>query len=363
MALLAGAFQIFVLVDAGILNKFGKSPLSFTSTGIMLNLILVATTLLGTEFSRGYLARSLNRKSPTLTLTALTLLYTFTNVSVLALTRLDDPLNYTKFMGESFLPTLTGNLLATYLAMLSGPIASLAYRAPLQAFQWFSPILPDLPWSYQSLIGVMAPTISYVTINMTVTQRDLRKAGMATRRKPKLRLRKSENSITGWMVVSVVMVLVVWSSTGLLGFYPTIIASGSMRPTLDVGDIALVLPVEPSAIRVGDIIQYWQQEEMILHRVYEISKTEGQTVFVMKGDANTGPDLEPIFPNQIRGKLAFMIPSLGWASIHVKTAFATVWAFLSSNIAATYGMLGILLAGMTIYASRKRTNRNWRRKR
>lgn len=366
MALLVAVFQIFILIDAGLINKFGKSPLSFTPTGIAINFILVSSTLLGMELSRAYLTKNLKRKNPTLTLAAVTLLYTFANVSILALINFKDPLTYSKFIGSSFLPILTENLLATYLALISGPLASLAYRAPLQAFQWFSPILPDLPWGYKSLIGVMAPTLGFIAITMATTQRDLRKAGMPTQRRPVPRSRKSQTSMKGWMAISIFMVLTVWASTGLLGFYPTIIASGSMRPTMDVGDIAIVISADPSKIRVGDIIQYWQEGEMTLHRVHDIHQTEGSTLFVTKGDANTAPDIDPVFPAQIKGKLILTIPKLGWISIYTKTAIASIWSFLSTNTILAYATLTtvtFMASIYTIHTYKNRSHNYWRKKR
>jgi signal peptidase len=328
MALLAATFQIFILIDAGLINKFGKSPLSFTLGGIAINLIVVSSTLLGMELSRGYLTRNLSRKNLTLTVAVITILYTFANVSIFALINIQDPLSYTKFMGENFLPILTENLLATYLALISGPIASLAYRAPLQAFQWFSPILPDLPWGYTALIGVMAPTIGFIAINMATTRRDLTKAGIPTPRIRTPKLKRSQKSMKGWLAISVFLVLTVWTSSGLFGFYPTIIASGSMTPTIDVGDIAITVSTDPSKVQVGDVIQYWQNEEMNMHRVVEIRQTESGKQFITKGDANNVPDSDPVSADQIRGKLIFSIPKLGWVSIAFKEFFANAYTFI-----------------------------------
>jgi signal peptidase len=328
MALLVGVLQIFILIDAGLINKFGNSPLSFAPAGIAINFILVSSTLLGMELSRGYLTKNLSRKNPTLTVAAITILYTFANVSIFSLINFQDPLAYTKFMGENFLPILTENLLATYLALISGPLASLAYRAPLQAFQWFSPILPDLPWGYTALIGVTSPTIGFIAINMATTQRDLTKAGIRTPRIRTPKLRKNQKTMKGWLAISVFLVLAVWTSTGLFGFYPTIIASGSMTPTMDVGDIAITVSTDPYKIQVGDIIQYWQGQEMNMHRVVEIRQTESGEQFITKGDANNVPDSDPVSADQIRGKLIFSIPKLGWVSIAFKEFFANVYTFI-----------------------------------
>jgi len=364
MALLVAVFQIFILVDVGLINEFGKSPLSFTPTGIVINFIMVSSTLLGLELSRGYLTKNLKAKNPTLTFLAVTLLYTFTNVSILALLNFRDPLIYAKFMGVTFLPVLTENLLATYLALLSGPAASLAYRAPLQAFTWFSPILPNLPWGYQSLIGVMAPTIGFVAITMAASQRDLRKAGIPTRKPPALRQRKTKNQLKGWMAISIFCVLIVWSSTGLLGFYPTVVASGSMRPTMDVGDISIVVSADPSEIQVGDIIQYWQGGEMTLHRVVEITGEGGARLFTTKGDDNPIPDTDPVLPAQIKGKLIFTIPKLGWISIYIKTAIANIWSFFSANTILAYAALTTITSVASIYAIhayKNRPHRHWQK--
>ncbi|MEM3579745.1 MAG: signal peptidase I [Candidatus Bathyarchaeia archaeon] len=354
MALLVAFFQIFIFIDAGLINRFGRSPLLFTPSALALNLTLVTTTLLGIELSRGYLTKNLNNRKPTLTLLAITLLYTFMSISILALINFQDPLACTKFIGETFLPTLAENLLATYLALLSGPVASLAYRIPLQAFWWFSPILPDLPWGYKSLIGVMTPTIGFIAINMATNHRDLRKAGIPKQRKLTIEKIKSRKSIKGWLAISVFLVLAVWTSTGLLGFTPTIIASGSMQPTLNPGDIAIVISTPPKAIRVGDIIQYRtaQSQEPTVHRVIDKYEAGGITWFITQGDANNAPD-NPISEQQVVGKVIFTIPKLGWVSIYLKECAANAYNFLTVTLpkALTEGGKFILTNSIPITAA------------
>jgi signal peptidase len=367
MGLLVAVFQIFLLIDAGLITGFGKSPLSFTPTGLTINLIFVLSNLLGIELSRAYLMKNFGKKKPFLTLGLVTLLYTFITISIvgfLNILTLGEPLAFVEFFGVSFLPTLTANLLASYLALLGGPVASLAYRGPLRAFQWFSPILPNLSWGFETLLGVMAPTIGFMYINQATPPNLLRKIGIKTKtRRPRRYTRSENSSIKGWAIISMLCVLMVWASTGLLGFYPTIVASGSMRPTMDVGDIAMVIPVDPSAIKPGDIIQYWYEAEMTLHRVVETTGEGGRKLFVTKGDANTAPDLDPVLTSQIRGKLIFTIPKLGWISIYLKKAITNISSFFSTNITLAYGILTTLTLGIIIYAHKNRTIRKWKTKR
>jgi signal peptidase len=70
------------------------------------------------------------------------------------------------------------------------------------------------------------------------------------------------------------------------------VLSGSMRPVMDPGDIAVVAGVEdPSSVKIGDVIAYMpypNDPTLVTHRVVGIGvSTEGGTTFTTQGDANT----------------------------------------------------------------------------
>lgn len=81
----------------------------------------------------------------------------------------------------------------------------------------------------------------------------------------------------------------------LYGYSIFYVASGSMSPTLNVGDYILVK--EKSEYNVGDIITYESDRKYVTHRVYQISSNE----IVTKGDFNNSVD-EPIKFSQVKGK-------------------------------------------------------------
>jgi len=370
MAALVGIFQIVALIDVGLVTGFGRSPQTFTPRGLLITSIYALSPLLGMELSRAYLLKTVGKKKRVLTLGLVTVLYSFVTMSIVGFITIltsSDPLLISDFMGSRFLPTVTANLLASYLALLAGPIASLAYLAPLTAFEWFFPILPDLTWGFESLISVMAPTIGFIVISQAAHPKLLKKIGIPTEtKKPRRFTKAKKSSVRSWTIISVLCVLMVWTSTGLLGFYPTITASGSMKPTMEVGDIAIVISVDPSTIRTGEIIQYWQEGEMIIHRVNDIRLEEGTRLFQTKGDANREPDMELIQPTQIRGKLIFTIPKLGWISIYIKTAITSIWSFFSANTMLAYATLTtiVFMASIyTVHTYKSRPHRHWGRKR
>lgn len=89
------------------------------------------------------------------------------------------------------------------------------------------------------------------------------------------------------------------------------VASDSMIPRLHKGD--LVIAIKPENIKVGDIIIYEANcpalpHEDIIHRIVEINNG----TYITKGDNNPIRDPCPVSPDEVKGKVLFAIPLLGW---------------------------------------------------
>ncbi len=136
----------------------------------------------------------------------------------------------------------------------------------------------------------------------------------------------------------------------MLGFTPTIIASESMAPTLNPGDITFVVTTSPGTVRIGDIIQYQTQDMMLIHRVIAIQESGGYLWFTTKGDANTGPD-DPISQRQVIGKAVFTIPEVGWAAIVFKNFMYDIFSSSSSMFSQAAEQLGVWTAAYGIYVA------------
>lgn len=96
------------------------------------------------------------------------------------------------------------------------------------------------------------------------------------------------------------------------GFGSAVVLSGSMEPTLSVGDLLLVIPREQ--YEVGQIVVYQDGQTLVVHRIMRI---DGESA-VTQGDDNTGED-EPILLTQIKGKVVFSIPLVGHLVRFIKT--------------------------------------------
>ena len=128
----------------------------------------------------------------------------------------------------------------------------------------------------------------------------------------------------GW-VVNIILVCLLAMVVGLFllprlaGWRVDAVLSGSMEPDLSVGGVVLIKPVEPVAVRVGDIIAYQAGEVLITHRVIELVAGDGEPSFVAKGDANEDPDISPVAAASVFGVVVFDMPYLGYLAAFVKT--------------------------------------------
>jgi len=115
----------------------------------------------------------------------------------------------------------------------------------------------------------------------------------------------------------------------VFGARPVVVLSGSMEPTLNVGGVALMEPVNTSNLKVGDIITFKapeNQKVLITHRVIEVMSKPTLT-FQTQGDAVGKPDPFTVPADTVVGKVRFSIPGLGFAMHKVSEEIRTPLGF------------------------------------
>ena len=83
------------------------------------------------------------------------------------------------------------------------------------------------------------------------------------------------NLIGVLILVTVVATSLPLALPALFGYEVYSVTSGSMEPTLPVGSVIYVRPVEPETVRAGDIIAFYSDATVITHRVVENRFIEG----------------------------------------------------------------------------------------
>jgi signal peptidase len=122
------------------------------------------------------------------------------------------------------------------------------------------------------------------------------------------------------LVVIVLVALVMIVVPLAIHATPFTVLTGSMRPTMPPGTLAVTRTVDTDSIEIGDVVTYQlhsNQPEVVTHRVVGVGFTgEGERLFVTRGDANNVDD-DPVRAVQVRGVVAYHVPYLGYVNTWV----------------------------------------------
>ncbi len=115
------------------------------------------------------------------------------------------------------------------------------------------------------------------------------------------------------IVLFILMIAILQRTTNneitLFGYRIFVVATGSMTPKYEVGDVLISKEVDPETIQVGDDIVYEGKEgtfkdKIVTHQVIMVEKENENYRIQTKGIANTKADPE-ITQNEVIGKVIY----------------------------------------------------------
>ena len=119
----------------------------------------------------------------------------------------------------------------------------------------------------------------------------------------------------------------------LFGYTFFEVATGSMSPTMEIGDVVIVKITKQ--VEQNDIIVYVDGENIITHRLIEINDNE----LIAKGDANNSED-KPIQQDMVLGEVIQILPKIGiWRKI-----------FTSSEVVGLILVLIVLFSAIFMFS-------------
>lgn len=308
LSFIISCIYIFIMMLGGIVHGFGKSPYNHSLVGIAINMSFILPALAGREMVRGYLVNNHKTRKHHLIIAIVTVVMTLSNLPVSALYNIKSRLDIVSYIGGTLLPELSNNILASYLVYLGGPVLSIIYIGLQQCFYWLFPILPNLNWVTKGFICTLCPVFALMFLQYFYNG----EAGLVKN------VRTEENPI-GWVLTSIISIAIIWFSVGVFPIRPYVIVTGSMEPMIYAGDMVLIKALAPEEVKVGDVIQYKNDDAFIFHRVINIveDKRKGN-LYETKGDNNTMVDLELVKPEDIYGKVIYSVPKIGWPTMLLK---------------------------------------------
>lgn len=139
------------------------------------------------------------------------------------------------------------------------------------------------------------------------------------------------------------------------------VLTSSMAPKYAPGTFLVVRPTPFNELRVGDVITYQIESgkpAVISHRIVSVGASQsGERVLTTQGDNNSLQDAVPVQAVQVRGKLFYAVPHVGWIANAIGQQRQTLLPVVGTGLVAL-GAIGMVRGAV----ERKQAGRGLRNK-
>lgn len=127
------------------------------------------------------------------------------------------------------------------------------------------------------------------------------------------------------LYVGAIILQKITNNSSVLGLRFFTVASQSMYPIYDIGDVIVVKDTNPSELIVGDDVTYYglsgdMKDKLITHRIIEIENGSTGTTYHTQGVANPAPD-PTITGDQIFGKVIYKTVIISFISEVIRNQY------------------------------------------
>ena len=121
------------------------------------------------------------------------------------------------------------------------------------------------------------------------------------------------------IIPSLIVVFLVYITSGYFHYHAIVIASGSMTPNIQKGDVVIIEKVDnKKTIKEGQVLAYKYGNIIIVHRIVKKVQIDQDVYYYTKGDANNDVDNYKIEESQVIGVVNVKIPYIGYPTIWIK---------------------------------------------
>ena len=290
---------------SGLFLTYGANPYARSFLGLLLNCYSIGIIIVLREYIRYKLINSVLKKEQKLIFILIVAVFTLEQMDFNALITSINIYYLFKIIFSIVIPTAIKNTLFTYMASYTDFVPAIIYDIGTNLVFWIPPILPKTPWIFDSITSSVFPLILFLYCRYEVSIKD------------KLHLYKFTNPIEPRGTIPLVagVILIIWFTLGIFPIKPIGVASGSMEPTINVGDVVIVKKCGSNDIEINDIIEYTRKDYSVIHRVIDKYQKDGTFYFITKGDNNNGADSDPVSEEMLKGKVIARIPYIALPTI------------------------------------------------
>lgn len=213
--------------------------------------------------------------------------------------------------GLFVLPNLSKSILLTFLSIKSSYKPCLIYRYLMEIPKYILPIIPNFGNYLESMLYIIIPLLIFISTYNIFDKLKHRKI-----------ISKNKNSIEKYIYIclSVFLVVLICTSSGLFKYRSFVIATGSMTPNINKGDMVVIERLsddEKNKLKEGDIIAFNMDNKVVVHRIIKKYNTSRGVFYNTKGDNNNSPDGYLLDIDNIVGLEKFKIRYIGYPSVAI----------------------------------------------
>ena len=292
----------------GIFVGFYRTPFNIAPIAIILNITPIIITIILAELIR-YMLVIKGSKDKTIII-LVTLMFIILDLTLLVhVFNLAEPDRLLEFIITLVIPSISKNILLTYLAYKVGFKGAILYRLLFEAPVVFLPIFPDYGLYVGSLLQLIKPAVLTFFI-FTVFEKQKRKEVYGKTAKKKRYYALIPLAI--FIIIGVALI------TGWFKYFAIVVGSQSMYPNIKKGDVIIVERLdryEQNTLVEGETLVFEHDNVVIIHRLVRIMEVNGERFYYTQGDNNESEDGWALTHADIIGRARFRIPMIGLPTV------------------------------------------------
>ena len=299
---------------SGLFLGFTYSTYSSKLINIIKNILPVLVIIFLSEILRFSINSKIKEKNMLLVLSLVTffLLDTTLVISSLDYGNTSDLIdNISLFI----LPSVSMNLLLTYLSIKTSYKVGLTYRYIKQLPVYLLPIFPALGSYLQAILEFSISILVFVMVYNLYSKLPNNKRKIII---------KNKNYKFLYIASCSLLLIVISFTSGLFSRQAIVIATGSMTPNINRGDVVIVRKLkneEKAKLEEGDILVFKRDTKVVVHRIYKKVKSGNEIFYETKGDNNKDPDGYYIELDEVIGTTKTRIRYIGYPTIIIYDLF------------------------------------------
>lgn len=302
---LLASFLVYYLF--GLRIGFYKIDNYFNLYGLKIFILPLLATIILKEYLR-YQVFTKSEESKSFIISAVIIFTLIDITNAIYYGTFDTWYNLFMFVALTLLPSVSSNIAASYISLKVGYKPNIVWLLITKLYVYLIPIVPNPNEYILSVIRFVFPLLIASRVYMLFAKVKDEEISRD--------YNKSKKGIA-LIIPTILVIIIVYLTSGYFHYYAIAIASGSMYPQIKKGDVVIIEKVSDNydTLKVGEVIAFKYNDVIIVHRIVNIVSENDEYYFYTKGDANNNVDNFAISEDMIIGIVNYKVPYMGLPTV------------------------------------------------